>query len=70
MRQQSQKRLQKPRSIKQSKEFDYNKPISKCNVCYILCGWHCYDCSMDFCQDHFMQHKEKGSCNKKIIKQN
>ena len=37
MRQQ-QKRLQKTRTDKQNKEFDYNKPISKCNICYTLCG--------------------------------
>ncbi len=69
MRQQPQKRIQKPRIVKHSKEFDYNNPISKCNVCYTLCGWHCFECSIDFCQDHFMQHKEKGSC-KKIMRQN
>ena len=65
MRQQ-QKRVQKARIDKQNKEFDYNKPISKCNICYTLCGWHCYECETDFCQDHFVQHKEKGLCKKVI----
>ena len=65
MRQQ-QKRVQKARFDKQNKEFDYNKPISKCNICYTLCGWHCYECETDFCQDHFVQHKERGLCKKVI----
>ncbi len=63
MRQQSQKRVQKPRSVKQSKEFDYNKPISKCNVCYTLCGWHCYECSKIFVRIILYNIKTKDNLN-------
>jgi hypothetical protein len=57
---------QQPRPQKQTtkprKDFDYNKPIGKCMICYTLSGWHCYDCNNDFCQTHFQDHKEKNLC--------
>lgn len=57
----AQPRQQKP-PPKQRKDFDYNKPINKCVICYTLSGWHCYDCDNDFCQLHFHDHKEKNLC--------
>ena len=47
---------------KSSKKFDYNKPISRCSVCYTLSGWHCYDCENDYCESHFHIHKETNQC--------
>lgn len=60
-RQKSFQKQQKP-SNKSRSNFDYNKPISKCIVCHILSGWHCYDCDNDFCQDHFNHHKQNDTC--------
>lgn len=57
-----QPRQQKQSSSKPRKDYDYNKPIGKCVVCYTLSGWHCYDCDNDFCQMHFADHKEKDLC--------
>ncbi len=57
-----QPRQQKPSSAKPRKDYDYNKPIRKCVVCYTLSGWHCYDCDNDFCQMHFQDHKQKNLC--------
>jgi hypothetical protein len=45
-----------------NKNFDYNKPVGKCMICYTLSGWHCYDCGNDYCQSHFHTHKEKNQC--------
>ena len=56
-RQQKQPLQKKPR-----KDYDYNKPIGKCVVCYTLSGWHCDDCGNDYCQSHFYDHKEKNQC--------
>lgn len=60
----AQPRQQKQSSVKPRKDFDYNKPIGKCVVCYTLSGWHCCDCNGDFCQIHFQDHKEKNLCMK------
>ena len=57
-----QPRQQKPPSAKPRKNYDYNKPIRKCVVCYTLSGWHCDDCDNDFCQMHFQDHKQKNLC--------
>jgi len=46
-----------------NKNFDYNKPIGKCMICYTLSGWHCYDCGHDYCQSHFHIHKESNQCS-------
>ena len=59
MRQQ-QERLQKP--LKPRKDYDYNKPVRKCVVCYTLSGWHCYECNNDFCISHFEDHKQRKLC--------
>ncbi|MEM2140810.1 MAG: hypothetical protein QXJ74_07205 [Nitrososphaera sp.] len=56
-RQQKQLPQKKPR-----KDYDYNKPVGKCVVCYTLSGWHCDDCGNDYCQSHFYDHKEKNQC--------
>ena len=58
----AQSKPQKTSSTKQRKNYDYNKPIGKCVICYTLSGWHCYDCDNDFCQTHFEDHKEKQLC--------
>ena len=34
-----QPRQPKPSSTKPRKDYDYNKPIGKCVVCYTLSGW-------------------------------
>src|SRR5437773_2152644 len=48
------KQQQKPQKpAKPRKDYDYNKPIGKCVVCYTLSNWHCYDCSNDFCGIHY-----------------
>jgi hypothetical protein len=53
---------QKQSPQKSRKDYDYNKPIGRCKVCYTLSGWHCYDCGNDFCQSHYHDHKEKNLC--------
>ena len=59
------KQQQKPQKpAKPRKDYDYNKPIGKCIVCYTLSSWHCYDCSNDFCGIHYEDHKQKNLCIK------
>ena len=60
-KQKSSQRQQRSNNKSRS-HYDYNKPISKCVVCYVLSGWHCYDCGHDFCSDHFQKHKENNEC--------
>jgi hypothetical protein len=43
-------------------DYDYNKPISVCSVCYTLGKWHCYDCNQDFCEEHYYKHKASNGC--------
>ncbi|MGI0089954.1 MAG: hypothetical protein ACREAF_06395 [Nitrosopumilaceae archaeon] len=45
-----------------SKSYDHNNPVSICSVCFTLGGWHCFECSKDFCNDHFASHKELQLC--------
>ena len=53
---------QKP--LKPARNFDFNKPVNTCIICYTLSGWHCYECGNDFCEAHFHTHKEKNLCTK------
>jgi hypothetical protein len=61
-RQQKQSSSPPPSAAKQRKDYDYNKPIGKCMICYTISGWHCYECDNDFCQMHFQDHKQKNLC--------
>lgn len=56
------KTQKQPTQKNSRKDYDYNKPIGKCSVCYTLSGWRCEDCSNDFCQTHFYEHREKNQC--------
>jgi hypothetical protein len=55
-------RQEQQKPVKPRKDYDYNKPIGKCVVCYTLSDWHCYDCNNDFCEVHFQDHKQKNLC--------
>ncbi|HEX6562426.1 MAG TPA: hypothetical protein VF016_10425 [Nitrososphaera sp.] len=57
-----QKPQKQPQSKSSRKDYDYNKPIGKCVVCYTLSGWHCYECGNDFCQTHYYEHKDRNQC--------
>ena len=46
------------------KNFDYNKPLDKCIICYTISGWHCGDCNNHFCSVHFTNHKQLDKCIK------
>ncbi|MEM2919369.1 MAG: hypothetical protein QXW14_03905 [Candidatus Nitrosocaldus sp.] len=37
--------------------LDYNKPVAVCSTCFTIGKWHCYECNMDFCVEHFHVHK-------------
>jgi hypothetical protein len=47
------------------KNFDYNRPLNKCVVCYTISGWYCYECGNHFCVTHFDNHKQLDNCNKR-----
>lgn len=57
-----QKPQKQPAPKSSRKDYDYNKPIGKCMVCYTLSGWHCYECGNDFCQAHYHEHKDRNQC--------
>jgi hypothetical protein len=59
-------RQEHQKSIKPRKDYDYNKPIGRCVVCYTLSDRHCYDCNNDFCEGHFQDHKQKDICKKMV----
>jgi hypothetical protein len=42
--------------------YDHNNPVRICSVCSTIGGWHCYECSKDFCNTHFANHKEQQLC--------
>lgn len=63
---QPQQQQQHGRTRGHKKNFDYNKPLDKCIICYTISGWHCGDCDNHFCYAHFTNHKQLDQCIKQM----